>query len=102
MKMEDIPQRTWANRDHEELHIDDSYTGHDPSPDAIGGFYGIAWWAVFKDEDGNVYKVRCTDGVNGGRGPFQEDLKEEEPTHSNTPDGFKLGELVRFKGFEGY
>lgn len=43
--------------------------GH--SPDAIGGCYGIGWWSYFKDTTtGEVYRVYCSDGVNGGRGPY--------------------------------
>jgi len=41
------------------------------SPDAIGGAYGVAWYEVFEDERGKRYKVFCTDGVNGGRGPYR-------------------------------
>lgn len=39
--------------------------------EAIGGFDGISWWGYFQDfETGVVYRVRCSDGVNGGNGPY--------------------------------
>ena len=38
-------------------------TGH--SNQAIGGAYGIGWYEYFKDAiTGEVYSVRCSDGVN--------------------------------------
>lgn len=54
--------------------------GSDPSPDAIGGYYGISWWNYFKDAStSEVYRVRCTDGVNGGRGAY---LRKDESFRS--------------------
>ena len=42
--------------------------GVDPSPDAIGGYYGMGWYERYEDADtGEVYEVHCTDGVNGGK-----------------------------------
>lgn len=43
--------------------------GCNPSSEAIGGYYGIAWYEFFRDvETREIYKVRCSDGVNGGKG----------------------------------
>lgn len=42
--------------------------GADPSPNAIGGYYGISWCEYYRDtETGEIYKVYCSDGVNGGK-----------------------------------
>ncbi len=37
------------------------------SPEAIGGSYSMEWTEYYKDaKTGEVYKVRCSDGVYGG------------------------------------
>ena len=41
---------------------------------------GIEWWEYFKDaKTGEIYKIRCWDGENGGRGAYSE--KDEEFRH---------------------
>ncbi|MBU1034439.1 hypothetical protein KKF59_03105 [Patescibacteria group bacterium] len=47
------------------------------SSDAIGGYYGIGWTEVYRDfESGELYRVRCSDGVYGGKGSYK-DADEE-------------------------
>ena len=47
--------------------------GVDPSPDAIGGYYGIGWYSYFRDRNtGEIYKVHESDGVNGGKGAYRD------------------------------
>lgn len=47
--------------------------GVDHSPDAIGGSYGVGWWEYFEDaKTSETYRVRCTDGVNGGNSAYTE------------------------------
>jgi len=48
--------------------------GVSPSPDAIGGFYGIGWQEYYQDaETGEMFSVHCSDGVDGGNGPYSEE-----------------------------
>jgi hypothetical protein len=66
-----IPQRHIAGLFDLRVTGPDDVHGSGPSSDAIGGFYGIGWWSYFKDATtGEVYGVHCTDGVNGGHGPY--------------------------------
>jgi hypothetical protein len=44
----------------------------DRSSDAIGGAYGISWYEVFEDGQGNCFKVYCVDGERGGKGPYRD------------------------------
>ncbi len=47
--------------------------GVDPGSDYIGGYGGVGWYQYYIDsQTGETYSVRCTDGVNGGRGPYSE------------------------------
>src|SRR5437868_1459039 len=40
----------------------------DHAPEAIGGAYGVEWWEYYTDHvTGEIYKVSCWDGVNGGK-----------------------------------
>jgi hypothetical protein len=42
--------------------------GVSPSPDAIGGYFGMGWVQHFTDhKTGEVYGVHCSDGVYGGK-----------------------------------
>ncbi|MBE7525079.1 hypothetical protein KJZ71_02665 [Patescibacteria group bacterium] len=42
--------------------------GVHPSPDAIGGYYGMGWIEVFRDhETGELFRVSCSDGTYGGK-----------------------------------
>lgn len=66
-----IPTRSYAHPLDIPLERESEPRGHDPSPDAIGGYYGIRWEEFFQDRNsGQVYKVSCTDGVNGGKGAY--------------------------------
>lgn len=39
-----------------------------PSPDAIGGYYGIGWYETFRDHRTNeLFRVHCSDGVYNGK-----------------------------------
>lgn len=55
--------------------------GHDHSPDAIGGSFGIQWDEVFRDRNtGELYAVHCYDGVNrskDARDPANEDWVQD-------------------------
>jgi len=68
----DIPQRRWATLGDVEVDgYDPNEGGHGPSPDAIGGYFGVEWQSYFRDAETNeVYQVRCTDGENGGKGAY--------------------------------
>jgi len=45
--------------------------GVDSSPEAIGGYYGVGWYEYFVDaKTREVYRVHCSDGVNGGNGAY--------------------------------
>jgi hypothetical protein len=71
---QDVPSRNFADPLDLPVQGPDATRGHDPSPDAIGGYYGISWYTYYKDrKTDEVYKVYCTDGVNGGRGPYSPD-----------------------------
>ena len=74
-QLRSLPSREYAEVGHKNLGVSES-SPHDRSPDAIGGAYGIAWYDVFEDEVGKRYKVYCTDGERGGRGPYRD---EEQP-----------------------
>jgi len=69
-----LPWRTWANRGDERVDAPPCNRGCDPSPDAIGGYYGMSWTEVFKDQQsGELYRVECSDGVNGGKGAYEDE-----------------------------
>lgn len=69
-----LPHRRYATRGDEELNFNGSIRGHDPSPEAIDGYYGIAWDQVFKDaQTGEVYVVSCYDGTNRSKGAYEDD-----------------------------
>lgn len=70
-ELKEIPNRLHADKSHEEMGEGPSRGCH-PNSEAIGGFYGICWYSVFKDETGKLYKVYCSDGVYGGMGPYKE------------------------------
>lgn len=71
-EVHNLPSRRYAEKHHKSIGGTD-YWGIQPSPEAIGGYYGIAWHEVYEDDSGERYKVRCTDGVYGGRGPYREE-----------------------------
>jgi hypothetical protein len=76
-----IETRQWAHREDELISTPAGHAKgtepHGKSPDAIGGAYGIAWWEYFRESTSRrIYRVRCTDGVNGGRGPYRPEPEE--------------------------
>jgi len=123
-ELQAIPERRYAVRSHENVGESKDTYGHHPSPEAIGGFYGIRWLEVFRDNAGNLYKVRCHDGVYSSDGPYYirdghadyctsniEDLKDPDE-HCNCMSeeelellagnktfnrGFTLDEVVKMK-----
>ena len=70
MSQRDLPpRRTFAGVFDLRVEGDENAHGVGQSNDAIGGFYGVGWYEYFKDaETGQVYRVHCSDGVNGGKG----------------------------------
>lgn len=69
-----IPSRRYANPGDSIIGESDFTDGAHPSPDAIGGYYGISWYTVLCDaKTGEKYCVRCSDGENGGKGLYPED-----------------------------
>jgi hypothetical protein len=70
-RLDTMPVRQHAERADTELGGSEDHTAHDPSPDAIGGAYGVQWWTVFRCHKTNeLYKVRCYDGVYKSKGPY--------------------------------
>lgn len=72
-----IPNRTFAGLF--DLSTDGPTNDHGvcPGSEYIGGYGGVGWYQYYTDaKTGEVYSVRCTDGVNGGRGP-RSDANEE-------------------------
>ena len=66
-----LPSKTYADPTHTSIGESESQ-GHMPSPNAIGGYYGIQWYCAFENpKTKERYKVHCTDGVYGGHGPFK-------------------------------
>ena len=77
-----VKERAWATLGDKEVSEEElpnenhTHWGHDPSSEAIGGYYGIEWYEYFQDSKTNeVYKVRCTDGVYKCRGPHKPEKK---------------------------
>jgi hypothetical protein len=77
VQLSGMESREFAEHAHKSLGVSE-ITPWGRSPDAIGGAYGVAWYEVFEDERGKRYKVFCTDGERGGRGPYriEEDFDE--------------------------
>jgi hypothetical protein len=49
--------------------------GVNPSPDAIGGYYGLGWYQYYLDhKTGERFKVHCSDGVNGGKDAYPDHI----------------------------
>ena len=69
-----LRQRRWATRGDAEVPAEVEDRGHDPSSDAIGGFYGISWLEVFRDSvTCELYAVQCYDGVNRSKGAYEDE-----------------------------
>lgn len=68
-----LPRRRWARKGIDaEVHLDLPARGHDPSSDAIGGFYGIAWDELFRDpETEELFVVECYDGTNRSKASYE-------------------------------
>ena len=68
-----LPTRDWATPGDKSVRAsEDNSRGWDPSPDAIGGYYGIQWWEHYEDaKTGEKYRVHCYDGVYGGKSAQQ-------------------------------
>jgi len=68
------PLRRWAGVFDFPVEGENTTHGVDPSSDAIEGYYGLGWHEYFRDaRTGEVYRVRCSDGVNGGKGAYSDD-----------------------------
>lgn len=76
-----IQQRRFADIFDLRADGDPNKRGDDFDPEAIGGCYGMAWDEYFTDQKtGEVYAVRCSDGVNGGNGTYRD--SDEERRHA--------------------
>lgn len=75
-QIKELPTRQFAERSHTKLGGTDSF-GINRSVNAVDGYYGIAWYEAFEDDQGKRYKVYCWDGVNGGKLPFREEESSE-------------------------
>lgn len=83
-----VKGRLWADRkdksipeaDYKKHGIQDrGATGHDPSPDAIGRFFGMQWYEYFIcRKTGDLYKVLCYDGANRSKGAYDEEAEERD------------------------
>lgn len=64
--------RQWAHPfDHRIAHAS-TVRGHDPSPEAIDGFYGCQWDEAFLDRSSSeAYVVTCYDGANRSKGAYR-------------------------------
>ena len=73
----DIPSRSYAHPLDKPVKGEAAAHGVGASPDAIGGYSGMGWYEYFEDRKiGEVYKVHCSDGVNGGKAAYSdEDLR---------------------------
>jgi len=88
-----LPSRKWADKSH--TYLGSSETGPDmPSPDAIGGAYGISWYEVYQDEKGEIYCVHCYDGTYRSKGAFKEEIQEGYEFTWKEPSEFTLGEVM--------
>ena len=82
MTTTEIKERQWATQGDREVTKEElpnenhEYWGNHPSPNAIGGYYGIAWYQYFQDSKTNeFYKVRCYDGVYKSKGSHKEEIE---------------------------
>jgi hypothetical protein len=92
-----IPSKTWAT-EGDTLIGNTEYSGHDPSSEAIGGYYGISWYEVFQDKNGELYVVRCYDGTNRSKPahkPEDWDKPWKEYAPRNRELKFSLGDVFK-------
>jgi hypothetical protein len=89
-----MDHRKWAEPSHEQVGSSEEATGHDPSPEAIGGYYGMQWYEIFKDNRGELYAVRCYEGTNRSKEAHKPEPREEEPALVRVSSGFTFGEIA--------
>lgn len=67
--MNNLPNRHYADPMDRPIKTDSKGThGVSPSSDAIGGYQSVGWYETFRDrKTGELYRVHCSDGVNGGK-----------------------------------
>jgi hypothetical protein len=76
-EVRNLPSKHYADPLDEPVRGPKNTHGVHPSPDAIGGYYGIGWYEYFRDRNtGELYHVHCSDGVNGGKGAYSD--KDEQ------------------------
>lgn len=77
----DLNRRRYAHPFDHAVPYQSQTHGHDHSPNAIGGSFGIQWDEVFRDRNtGELYTVHCYDGVNrskDARDPANEDWVQD-------------------------
>jgi hypothetical protein len=72
-----MESRRYAHILDEKVKRNSDSFGVQPSPDAIGGYYGVGWYEHFRDRNtGEIYQVFCSDGTYGGKDAYtDEDLQ---------------------------
>jgi len=105
---EGVPRRNFATiGDKEVTGYDPEERGAHPNPDSVTRYDSVAWSSYFQDaETKEIYKVRCTDGVNGGRGPYSPEDQAALDAEGDVPIpvrevGANLGTLLAKAGIEG-
>lgn len=77
----DLHHRHFAHPFDHAVQYEGPTRGHDHSPDAIDGCYGIQWDEVFRDrKTGELYAVTCYDGVyrsKNARNPANEEWTQD-------------------------
>lgn len=77
IEIRNLAHRQWAHPFDHSVQYEGPTRGHDYSPEAIGGCYGMAWDMVFRDrKNGELYAVNCYDGVNRSKSPHRPDDEE--------------------------
>lgn len=72
-----LPRRHWAHPFDHAQPGESQTRGHDASPDAIDGYYGVSWLQAFRDHrDGKLYAVQCFDGTNRSKGTHSPEDKK--------------------------
>ena len=63
-----LPFRRYAHPFDRPVKIQSKTRGVDPGSEYIGGYGGIGWDEAFLcHKSGKIYRVSCSDGVNGGK-----------------------------------
>jgi hypothetical protein len=72
-----MPHRRNAHPFDRTVPYEEPTRGHDPSPEAIDGYYGTAWDEIFRDHmTGQLFAVTCYDGVNRSKNAHS--VRDEE------------------------